>query len=84
MYQIYVILILFNVLVIGIFDVKRKFIFTHPQKCGGTSLEYTLLGTNMWDFEDEWFPWKHASLDDIMNEISRLGHNPNNFISFLL
>lgn len=56
---------------------KRKIIFTHPQKCGGTSFE-SFLG-----FENtsrHSFLYKHAGLNDHIKLIESLDLNPTEFI----
>ena len=73
----------FAILCLGIFDVKRKFIFTHPPKCGGTSIEILLLGLKEFnDNDSDWRKWKHATLDEHVDEVKRLGYNPDDFYIF--
>jgi hypothetical protein len=56
---------------------KRKIIFTHPPKCGGTSFEHFL------DFKNEpanSFLKKHDSLEFHFKTIKKMGYSPNDFI----
>ena len=43
LYIILVIILFFIKSTLSIFDLERKIIFTHPPKCGGTSVEFLLL-----------------------------------------
>jgi hypothetical protein len=71
------------------FDVFRKIIFTHPPKCGGTSIE-GLFGWHPSTHNDtdklaylEYFKkWKHASLNEHLNELQSIGEDISSYFIF--
>ena len=79
-----ILLIFITSAIYAIFDVEKKYIFTHPPKCGGTSVEIALLGKELFDEENipKWRPWKHASLIKQIEEVKRLGYDPDDFLKF--
>ena len=78
-----IILFFFLNLTFSIFDLDYKVIFTHPQKCGGTSVELSFLDEKIFfNMSHPWRQWKHATLSKQINEIKRLGYNPDEFYKF--
>lgn len=71
------------------FDVFRKIIFTHPPKCAGTSIE-GLFGWHPSTHKDadriaylEYFrKWKHASLDNHLNELLLMRQDISKYFVF--
>ena len=59
-------------------DVERKIIFTHPQKCGGTTIE-AAFG---WRDECVYDKIKHASLTEQIELVESLGHKSTDFFKF--
>lgn len=71
------------------FDLSRKIIFTHPQKCAGTTVEGLFgwhpsmcEGGNEPSYIKFFSTWKHASLDNHLNELSLLGEDPLKYFVF--
>ena len=71
------------------FDLSRKIIFTHPQKCAGTSVE-GLFGwlpkqqepNNKPEYLEYFRKWKHASLDEHLNELRLIGEDTSSYFIF--
>jgi hypothetical protein len=70
-------------------DFDRKIIFTHPQKCGGTTIEgsfkwhpnYVSLKENP-EYIDFFKRFKHAGLTAHINYIEELGYSEKQFFKF--
>ena len=71
-------LLYFCLFIHSYWDVEKKYIkrFTHPPKCGGTTVEKA-LGMNKLPNK-----YKHASLKVIYNKLTDLGYNPDEFYKF--
>jgi hypothetical protein len=70
------------------FDLNRKIIFTHPQKCGGTTIEaaFGWHPTSSPNKSEEYInlfrKFKHASLTQHVEHIESLGYSKNEFFKF--
>ena len=62
-------------------DLEKKLIFTHPQKCGGTSIEKLINVYNVNTFFN-FKKFKHASLTMHLDEIESMNLNVNSFFKF--
>lgn len=70
-------------------DLNRKIIFTHPQKCGGTTIEagfgwhpnYVSPEKRL-EHTTFFKKFKHASLTEHIKHIELLGHTKNQFFKF--
>jgi hypothetical protein len=69
-------------------DLTRKVIFTHPHKCGGTTIE-ALFGWHPSTSSDQsseygyyFRSWKHASLDLHIRNVNQNGMSENDFFIF--
>lgn len=67
------------------YDIEKKYIFTHPAKCAGASVEIAL---GLWDIDKESEEFKryyrllHQSLNDHIEEIKSIGLNWRDFFIF--
>jgi hypothetical protein len=70
------------------FDLDRKIIFTHPQKCGGTSIEAAFGWHPKYstDKSDNYYTlfktFKHTSLTKHIQHIETLGYSKDDFFKF--
>ena len=74
---------------LSMFDLSRKIIFTHPQKCAGTTIEGLFgwnppkyKGTDRPKYIEYFNKWKHASLDEHLNELRLIGEDTSNYFIF--
>lgn len=74
---------------LSMFDLSRKIIFTHPQKCAGTTIEGLFgwnppkyKGTDRPKYIEYFNKWKHASLDEHLNELRLIGEDTLNYFIF--
>jgi hypothetical protein len=70
-------------------DVKRKIIFTHPQKCGGTTIEAafgwhpnTAIVDDPISYTEYFRKLKHASLTEQIELVESLGYESTDFFKF--
>ena len=63
------------------FDIDKKYIFTHPQKCGGTSIE-ELLGMFTKEKIRTQRKYKHHSLSFHISAINDHGYSTEDFFKF--
>lgn len=64
------------------YDLNKKFIFTHPPKCAGTSLEDLLGFLSLRNKNPEIDVFKHASLEVHLNELKNKNVNLEDFFKF--
>jgi hypothetical protein len=70
------------------FDLNRKIIFTHPQKCGGTSIEAAFNwhpkfnSDKSREYTNFFQTFKHASLTQHIEHIESLGYPKEEFFKF--
>jgi len=71
------------------FDISRKIIFTHPPKCGGTTIEglfgwypSTHKEGDTAEYLEYFRKWKHASLDIHLNELRLMGEDASKYFVF--
>ena len=70
------------------FDLNRKIIFTHPHKCGGTSIEFSFgwHPKSILNKKDEYIiffkQFKHSSLTKHIEYIESLGYSKDEFFKF--
>jgi hypothetical protein len=68
-------------------DFRRKIIFTHPPKCGGTSIEaafgwHPKYNPNSNEYTKFFQAFKHASLTEHIEHIESLGYSKDEFFKF--
>lgn len=71
------------------FCLNRKIIFTHPPKCAGTTIEGLFewapskhKETNEPKYIEYFNKWKHASLDEHLNELKSIGEDVSSYFIF--
>lgn len=64
------------------YDLNKKFIFTHPHKCGGTSMEDVLGFLDLRKQQPTAQVFKHASLKAHVDELFKKGICINDFFKF--
>jgi hypothetical protein len=64
------------------YDLEKKFIFTHPPKCGGTSIEELLGFLKLRETYPNVHRFKHGSLKMHVDKIKDCGFNANDFFKF--
>ena len=64
------------------YDINKKVIFTHPHKCGGTSIEELLGFLKLREKYQKVHDFKHGSLEFHINEITAKGFGPEDFFKF--
>lgn len=64
------------------YDITKKFIFTHPPKCGGTSIEELVGFLTLRDKFPSVAPFKHASLQTHLDKLTDKKIPINGFFKF--
>jgi hypothetical protein len=64
------------------YDLDKKIIFTHPKKCGGTSVEKLLGFLDLRLQFPSVKPFKHASLSEHINKLTDKNINTDDFLKF--
>lgn len=64
------------------YDLDKKIIFTHPPKCGGTSIEDMLGFLELRNRYPSVHAFKHGSLKMHVDTIKSKGFNPDDFFKF--
>ena len=64
------------------YDLNKKFILTHPPKCGGTSLEDWFGFLKLREKYPQVNKFKHASLEEHINELKNKNVELGNFFKF--
>ena len=64
------------------YDLDKKIIFTHPKKCGGTSVEKLLGFLKLRDKFPSIRPFKHASLPAHINKLADKNISTDDFLKF--
>lgn len=64
------------------YDLNKKIIFTHPPKCGGTSIEDLLGFLQLREKYPNINVFKHGSLEMHVSKIKTKGFNQNDFLKF--
>jgi hypothetical protein len=64
------------------YDLDKKIIFTHPHKCGGTSIESILGFLSLREKNPGIHAFKHGSLEMHIDKIKLKGLDPSTFFKF--
>jgi chondroitin 4-sulfotransferase 11 len=64
------------------YDLNKKIIFTHPPKCGGTSIEEMLGFLKLREKYPQVHKFKHGSLKMHVDKIKTFGLDPGEFFKF--
>jgi hypothetical protein len=64
------------------YDLDKKFIFTHPRKCGGTSIEDMLGFLKLREKHPHIHAFKHGSLKMHIEKVKTKGFDSNGFLKF--